>query len=257
MKLKTEKLTKIAFFTFLILAVACIVSTVILLIGGIKESIYKVKSHEIIYTSSRLESTPDYGQYYINNIVFLGDGTISPIASSGVIENSNSVWSGESGSLALDFSISTATVVYPQSGESISIATAVKTALPEYIVITLGIDNGVGYCTEEKFTEYYKKLIQTISEASPETKIILQSVFPVSKGYEKKSDSIDNDKIDRANEWIEKIAQETSVRYLDTSSCLKDDKGKLDAKYDSGDGLHLNTNGYVAIIEYIRTHGYK
>jgi lysophospholipase L1-like esterase len=166
------------------------------------------------------------------------------------------IWTGESGDLSLDYSIDTATVVNPRDGSSLTIKTALERMQPDYLIITLGLNNGVSYCTEEKFKEYYGKLIDAVNEASPDTRIILQSVFPVSKVAEKRLSGISNDKIDKANTWIEELAVEKSVRYLYTSSVLKDKKGYLSPQYDSGDGVTLNESGYAIMLEYIRTHGY-
>ena len=47
------------------------------------------------------------------------------------------------------------------------------------------------------------------------------------------------------------------MRYLHTAEVLKDKSGALDAKYDSGDGVTLNEAGYAAMLQYLRTHGYK
>lgn len=259
MKIKTQTVTKISLVAFAIIAVSCLISLVFLLVGGIKDTIYanKEQNNRQAATKNVLGSTPDYGETYIDNMIFICDGTLSPIKDFGILKQEWQIFSGERGSLSLDYSIDTATIVYSKTAESLSISEAIEKELPQYVVITLGIDNGVGYCTEEKFTEYYQKLIDTVVEASPNTKIILQSIFPVSSSYQKVSDSIDNSKIDRANAWIQKLADKNSLRYLDTASCLKNDKGLLDSKYDSGDGLHLNSDGYTAVINYIRTHGYK
>ena len=128
---------------------------------------------------------------------------------------------------------------------------------PSRIIITVGINNGVPYCSEESFKAYYKKLVKTIQSASPDTDVILQSVFPTSKKYQKDNSAITVEKIDLANRWISEIAAECRVGYLHTCSVLKDSDGYLLSKYDSGDGLRLNAEGYRAVLQYIRTHGYK
>ena len=207
-----------------------------------------------------MTETPDYGQNYINNIIFIGDCTITPIRQTELLldgSETKQIWSGERGTLSLDYAISTATIVYPETNESTSISNAIAKRLPDYVVITLGYENGVAFCTEEKFKNYYSSLITEIKKASPDTKIILQSVFPVSDRKQKDDSDITNDKIDRANAWIEELALDASVRYLNTASILKDSNGNLLAIYDSGDGFTLNTDGYTAVLNYIRTHGYR
>ena len=105
--------------------------------------------------------------------------------------------------------------------------------------------------TEEQKVEIAKALGIENMEASPKTKIILQSIFPVTAGCV----NLDNTKIDTANKWVKAIAAENGCRYLDTQSILKDDKNCLKENYcNSSDGIHMGKEAYVAILEYIRTH---
>ena len=243
-----------------ILTAAYLVSLITLLISGMKPDVFVKRSDNAesdpSALSSRLDRTPDYGQSYINSMIFLGDRTVSAMASADS-DLAKQIWSGESGDLSLDFSVDTATVVFPESGESLSVSAAVARKKPDYLLITLGANNGVSYCNEEKFKEYYGKLITAITESSPDTKIILQSVFPVSKDHEKQDPTLTNRKIDEANGWIESLAEEMGVRYLHTASALKNDGGALDPAYDSGDGITLNASGYAKVLDYVRSHGYK
>ena len=211
-------------------------------------------------TSVVLDETPDYGQSYIDSIIFLGDSTTAHMRSRGVLTGgteTKQVWSGENNTLNLDYNIDTTTIVYPETGEKITIGQAASLKKPEYMVITMGINNGVAYCTETQFKSYYQKLIDTILENSPGTKIMLQSIFPVSAQKEKDTPSLANSRIDAANVWVKEIAEQNNLRYLETATILKDATGALKPEYDNGDGLHLTADGYRALLEYIRTHGYK
>ena len=254
----TEKVIRYILLSICVLALACIVATVVLLACGVKDELFHAPDSPLRLkgkkTVTALELTPDYGDNYIRNMVFVGDATIAEMKLHSDLGNLD-IWTGENGDLSLDYSIDTATVVY--KGESISIADATERKNPDYMIITLGIKNGVSYCTEEKFKSYYGKLLKSIIESSPETKIILQSVFPISKEKEKETPSLSNEKIDAANSWISELAKKYNVRYLDTASVLKDGAGMLAESYDSGNGLTLNEAGYFKVLEYIRTHGYK
>ncbi len=261
--MKTHVLFKVIITTLALLVALCIASLVILLIFGVKDDIF-VKNDPVTAppstaASPKLEKTADYGQSYINSIVFLCDKSMSEIKAGAILkngENTNQIWSGKDGDLALDFKTSTAHIVFPYTDEELSIPNALKETMPDYMVITLGINNGIR-CSDEKFKEYYGKLITTVKETSPTTKIILQSIFPVSKNYAKSSSGVSIEKIDEANELIIELASAYGARYLDTASILKDSKGYLKPEYDSGNGLSLNKSGYSAVIEYVRTHGYK
>lgn len=259
--MKIDKLIKVLTPILFILVIACIVALVMLMINGPRPMLYGYDEslEDRIDSPAYLPPTPDYGEYYVNEIVYLCDTTLSGMAEAEVLrygKDTCQIWTGTDGDMPLSASSVKTEILFPESGETIYIPDAAAKKLPQYVVIALGINNGVRYCTEEQFKTYYSAVITAIKEASPETNIILQSVLPVSKSYERKTQGITAEKIDRANGWIVELAEEHNVKYLNTASCLKSKSGYLDKKYDSGDGLHLNTEGYLAVLNYIRTHGY-
>ena len=92
-------------------------------------------------------------------------------------------------------------------------------------------------------------------EASPTTRIICNSIYPVENDYQY-IDQISNEKIDTANGWILDVAEATGTRYADSCSVLKAEDGSLREDYGNGDGIHLNADGYNAVLQYLRTHAY-
>jgi lysophospholipase L1-like esterase len=200
--------------------------------------------------------TEDMGQEYIDQIIFLGDSTTYGLKYYAVLsggKETTQVWTPTSGTLTLSQQ-GFATIVYPITGEEIPIRDAVERALPEMMVITLGV-NGVSFMDEDYFKTEYISLVNDILDLSPETKVILQSIFPIASNYEYQRD-INNTKITDANAWILEIAEATGVKYLDTYSVLIGDDGFLPQAYHNGDGLHLNTDSFNLVLNYIRTHGY-
>lgn len=247
-----------ALITFIaVLTVACAISIVSLCINGAKPDIYTKEPSSDTVSGAELGKTFDYGDGYIKKIIFVGDKTISPI--SNVIDDvqKEQVWSSVDGSLPLDNNLKTIAIIHSEDSKGSSIASAAEIYKPQYIIITVGLENGVAYCNKEKFKEYYKELISSIKDSSPDTNIILQSVLPISKEAEKENPNIANDRIDTANSWISEICEASSTRFLNTASALKDSRGYLAPEYDSGDGITLNEEGYKAMLNYIRTHGYK
>lgn len=204
-------------------------------------------------TEARLGETDDMGQEYVDKFIFLGDSTTYGLGYYDVVPD-NQVWTPASGTLTLSL-WSTATIVYPDDGSEISIKDAVTKKQPEYMLITLGV-NGVSFMDEEYFITEYTNLVLAIKEASPNTKIILNSIYPVSVNYPA-SKGITNEKINSANTWVERIANSTGVKYLDSESVLKGSDGALVESYHNGDYLHLNADSFKLVINYLRTHGYQ
>jgi lysophospholipase L1-like esterase len=168
--------------------------------------------------------------------------------------NTTQVWTPSSGTLTLSYQ-SFATIVYPETGEELTIVDAVTKKQPEYMLITLGV-NGVSFMDEENFVREYTDLVQNIQQASPHTKIICNSIYPVAASYPYLSD-INNDKISQANAWIEQVAADTGVRFLDSYNAIVGADGNLPEQYQNGDGIHLTGEGFNIILDNLRTHEYK
>ncbi len=202
-----------------------------------------------------LEESEDMGQEYIDSLTFLGDSTTYGMKAYKMLKdgkNTKQIWTSKTATLSLS-EIAEKEIIHPQSGKEMTVAEAAKLEKPEYLIITLGVE-GVTFLDEESFKAEYKSLIESIIQASPETKIILQSIFPVSSELKK----LNNPLIDTANGWVLQIAEEYGLRYLDTQSVLKDENGALKKDYDNGgNGINLNDRGFSAVLDYIRTHGYK
>ncbi len=201
-----------------------------------------------------LPQTPDAGIAYQDSIIFVGDSLTAHLINRGVLTggtDTKQVWRSESNMINLNSEVTSAKIIFPGTGEKMTIAEAAKAAKPTILIITLGTDWGVSYLSESEFKECYGSLIQQIQKASPKTTIILQSIFPVTAACA----TLDNAKIDTANKWVKAIAADNGCHYLDTQSILKDENNFLKEEYcNSTDGIHLGKNAYEAILQYIRTH---
>lgn len=207
-------------------------------------------------SKSILPPTDDMGQEYIDNMVFLCDSTLYGLKWYSLLKDGNDtkqIWTGDKGTLTLAYQ-GTAEIVYPEDGTLRTIREVLELSKPEYLIITLGI-NGVSFMNEDYFVSEYTNLVTDIREISPATKIILQSIFPISPTYVYWGD-ITNAMVTKANSWVLRISEETGCPYLDTISVLLDDSGNVKEELTSGDGLHFSPDGLKIILNYIRTHGY-
>ncbi|MCD8389177.1 MAG: SGNH/GDSL hydrolase family protein [Oscillospiraceae bacterium] len=206
--------------------------------------------------SVRLAETEDAGRDYLDRLVFLGDSTTYGIGyyyEQGYTElcPSSQVWTPASGTLTLS-QYNIATIVYPETGEELTITEAVTQAEPEYLYITLGV-NGVSFMDEEWFKRDYSALVESIRAASPDTKIVLNSIYPVAASYAHQYE-ISNEKIRAANGWIEQVATDTGCRFLYSYEAVVDESGNLPEERQNGDGIHLNGEAFTEVMYYIRTH---
>ena len=213
-----------------------------------------------------LSPTDDLGEEYIRKMIFLGESTTYGLWHYGVLpdgKQSKQVWTGATvqngkiccaGTLSLSPSITSTRLFYPNTGEALTISEALARSTPPILVITLGLNNGASYYTEDAFKQCYRTLLNAVITSSENTRIVLQSLFPVAKTCKIKAYT--PERLQLCNAWIHDLAMEYGVHYLDTASVLSDKDGYLKEEYDNGgDGIHLNREGLTAVLEYIRTHG--
>ena len=206
-------------------------------------------------TEARLAETADAGQEYIDKFYFLGDSTtygMTVYAKDHV--DASQILTPASGTLTLNrWSIEN--LLNNSDGSEKSFADTFATIKPEYLMVTLG-SNGVSFMGEDSFIPVYTEMVKTIQQASPDTKIILNTIYPTCSDYQYK-DSISLEKITTANLWIEQIANDLGVRFLNTYEVLAGSDGYLPKELSNGDGIHLNEEGFSKIFTYIRTHAWN
>ncbi len=206
------------------------------------------------YPDSVLAKSESAGDDYINSILFIGDSTTNGLKHYAVLEGgkeTNMVWTPKSGTLAM-WNLLTENIVYPEDNSEMLIKDAIAIKTPERVVITLGV-NGVASLSENEFKKYYQELIDEIKKQSPDTIIILQSIYPVCDYYEYVK-SISMEKINTANTWIADLAASNGIYYLNTISALVTETGYLNNDYCNGDGIHISKEGFEIILDYIKTH---
>lgn len=212
-----------------------------------------------------LKASEDAGDAYQNNLTFLGDSTTYGLLDRAILQNgqqSNRVWFGVNGhTITFKFHQTIAVSNKYGASEGMLIKELAAQEKPEILVITIGVTGGVSYSMEQKaFTDLYNALIDDVLSASPQTKVICNTIYPVCKQIrEDYGKYIDNEKIRNANNWIKELVgkrylEGDSVYFLDSYSLLADADGYLPAALSNGDGLHLSDEGLRKVLEILRTH---
>ena len=188
---------------------------------------------------------------FLSTLTFLGDSTTAHMQQRSKIP-AGQIWAAKDRYLNLDSRITYAKIVAPDTGKEETISAVAARLRPARLVITLGADYGVYYYrnSPETFRLYYEKLLTSIKEASPETTLLLQSIFPVGRSCR----VLTNDMIDRANAVIRQIAKEQGLLFIDQKPTLADGEGFLKPEYCySEDGIHLTKSAYDAILMHLST----
>lgn len=209
-----------------------------------------------------LGATADMGQPYIDSMIFVGESTTAHLRSRGVLtggKNTKQVWSNASNTMALDLNILQKTIDYPETAQAMTIPAAAAVAQPKFIVLNFGVNGIQTFGKNEKlYTTAYGKLIDAIHEASPNTVVLLQTVYPVAANQTTFGEGAAtiNGYIKRLNEILPDIATAHNAYVVDTASVLVGSDGNLRSDYQTGDGIHLTEAAYLQILNYLRTHGY-
>ncbi|MCL2343156.1 MAG: GDSL-type esterase/lipase family protein [Firmicutes bacterium] len=205
------------------------------------------------YSSVVLAATDDMGDTYVDKFIFFGDSRSNSGLLTGVLVGDHQVWIPQKGYFGL-FNQSITRILDPATQQPMAIDDIFAQGKPQYVLISLGTD-GIAAISRERFIGDYTALVRRIQAASPRTRIILNSIYPVTQTHSG-SDGVTMDRINAANDWIQKVAYDTGTRYLDSASALKDDAGFLKDSYANGDGLSLTKDALTQVLQYLKTHGY-
>lgn len=195
-----------------------------------------------------LRETPPAGEDYLRATVFIGDSRTEGLVRYGLLEQSQVF--AEDG---MNHKNARVKPVVQYEGGLLTIAQAVERAQPERMIVDFGI-NGFSFMSEEEFMEEYEGLIDELHAASPDSAIIIQSIFPVSSLKEQLDPSFANKKLERLNSLLYQLAEEKGCYFLDTAEALTGSDGGLLDEYNAGDGIHLNADAYEVILDYTLTH---
>ena len=210
-----------------------------------------------------LAKTADAGTVYQDALVFFGESTTAHLRARGVLrggKETTQVWSDPSGTKMLSFRLPSEPIVYPETGELINIADACARKAPAFLILSFGLNGVMRFQSDtEQYLRAYGRLIETVQQSSPQTKIIVQTIYPVC-GADAYSVDIDtlNAYLVKLNNLLPELANRyDGIRIADTASVLRDANGRLRADYAEPDGIHLNRTAYETILHYLRTHAWQ
>ncbi len=192
-----------------------------------------VNEQEIIKLNSRLERLERY-TYNKESIVFLGDSITSRCDLNKYFPNYNVYNSGIAGNMTKDILDNMENRVFVYN------PTKVFMLIGTNDLVYSGLDNdGIKNNIEE--------IINKIYEKNSNTKIYLESIYPVNNSLNKEIvETRTNDNIKDLNNKIEKICNNNKCTYINMYDNLTDKNGNMKRIY-TVDGLHLNKIGYKVV----------
>lgn len=117
---------------------------------------------------------------------------------------------------------------------------------PEKIFIEIGINDLGINLPNDSLVNNYVKIIDKLQSETPNSKIYIQSIFPV-KNDSQYLKSITNPEVNKnvvlVNKELKSICEKKNLTYIDIYSSFELE-GQMNSKY-SIDGVHLNGDGYL------------
>lgn len=189
---------------------------------------------------SREISEEDY-ENVLDNVVFVGDSVTSGFSCYQKVDM-NKVFATPcvGPSNIRDYS-------FEYSGEEYAALTILNFEQPEYVVISMGL-NDINTYSPENFSELYMDFVEDAMTVCEDSQFYIFSVTPVAAECE----NITNDTIDGVNAQLEKTVSEYGsdrLHYVDCNTVLKNENGCLDSDYSGGDGVHLSSGAYDVMLD--------
>lgn len=223
-------------------------------IGG---SLFLLPVHADVPTL--LPKTADAGGAYRDRMVFFGESTTTHLSARGGLPR-RQIWADQSGTRMLSPKTPFEPILDPQTGESLTPSALCAKEQPALLVLSFGLNGVMRFIGDkEYYLNCYGRLIDSLQAASPETRIILQTVYPVARadGYSVDVDTL-NAYLQTINSWLPELAsRHENVRIADTASILRDRDGRLRTELADPDGIHLQPTAYTEILTYLCTHAWE
>lgn len=122
---------------------------------------------------------------------------------------------------------------------------------PRLVVLLIGVNDLGRRTAPEKVAANLIDIISEIRERLPGTKLIVQSVYPVSERWGKAYFKRVAPGVIKVNEVISEAAAEYGYTYVNVYEKLVDGRGRLRDELNN-DGLHPNDKGYEVVSEVLR-----
>ena len=128
---------------------------------------------------------------------------------------------------------------------------------PSKIFIMIGINDLARGMSKKEILDNYEFIVDRIIEASPTTKIYIESILPVNDSYGRfKKHYSKADSIVFLNKELENLAVKKGQIYIDLYSSFINKEEKLKDEYTE-DGLHLNGDAYQLWKSLVEKYLYK
>src|SRR5579863_813854 len=127
---------------------------------------------------------------------------------------------------------------------------------PSKVFLLIGINDIGKDIPDTVIADNIRKIVATILQGSPTTKIYVQSLLPLNPDVKNFPQHYNKeDHVLKVNAMLPAILAPLQCTFINIFPLLLDDKQRLDAQYTL-DGLHVNQKGYAIWVDYLKKQGY-
>jgi lysophospholipase L1-like esterase len=127
---------------------------------------------------------------------------------------------------------------------------------PSKLFVLIGINDISKDIPDAVIAAEYRMLIDSVRAQSSQTKIFVQSILPLNPTVKNFPQHYDKQPhVVTVNRLLRQVARETHATYIDLWPIFVDRQNHLDASL-TGDGLHLNEQGYERWVAFLKRKGY-
>ena len=161
------------------------------------------------YETTKLKEKTNIPDNYVEDTIFAGDSTALYYVMNGAITGKQ-LWHKEGVSLETIF---TQDIYINHAKSGMTLLEAVEAKKPKRLLLSLGT-NSVATMEISYFISKYEELLTEMKKKSPNTEIIVQSIFPVAKSLDDAKKALNNDKINKMNYYLLELCDKLNIPFL-------------------------------------------
>ncbi len=199
------------------------------------------------YEGVLLEETPNAGEKYLEETIFIGDSNTNRFQTFDLVPYSQTLaWDG----MGIRQFLTKSCIYFSGISGAMTIPEAIEIVQPRRIIFNFGT-NDLKDLSAEEFIEHYGEALDAIDEAYPYSDVIIASIHPIGDYIDK---AFNNEAVNEFNAALLDLAKERGLRYLNYYELLVDENGYIKEEYVDNDGLHLTREAVEDLVEYLLTH---
>ena len=122
------------------------------------------------------------------------------------------------------------------------------------VYIMLGInDSSLDKNRVEKFMTPMRTILDLVKETQPDARVYLLSLVPVGR-YTPMNELYNPDSTVFYSQLVKTLSREYDTEYIDLFRMMCDKAGYFLNSFNSGDGIHIQSDRYPEIVEYLKRH---